>query len=473
MSVGLQVVRSIVDTGSRAMIRSLRAEWFLEDELPQYEFMRSFYRRYGTLPTADAFREQGMTLRPAPNPPGYYVDRIKSRAVYSAVFSNHDELVRAMEARNADAIRAIISAIYRTIQSLAVAEDTMAVQTLASLVMEDYEAARARSMRQELERDADGAIMRDAEGFILTRPALQGITTGYRTLDHVSAGLMGGDVATVVGRPGMGKSYTIIRMAVASWLDGNSVSFTTMEMTGVQTVRRVLGAMTGVNPDLIRRGQLSNHAEADLRALITSFPNMPAFHVMVGDLRKSVDDVDAHVAETQPDSVYIDASYLLQPETGKLFRGKRWEALAEVGEAIKGIAIRRDRPIVQTVQFNRSQKEDEAMTLDNIGGTDVIGQVSTLVIGLKGGEPPNETTQRRYAILKNRDGENAEFTTHYLFNPLNLDEVVARRGDFTINSAAENFSGGREDEDLPDPPPPSSAGTPTDGRIESEWRFGA
>ena len=37
----------------------------------------------------------------------------------------------------------------------------------------------------------------------------------------------------------------------------------------------------------------------------------------------------------------------------------RWENLADVGEAIKGLALSRNRPIVQTVQFNRQKKSTE------------------------------------------------------------------------------------------------------------------
>jgi hypothetical protein len=95
-----------------------------------------------------------------------------------------------------------------------------------------------------------------------------------------------------------------------------------------------------------------------------------------------------------------------------------------VAEEIKSLALRRERHIVQTVQFNRTSTLDEEMDLGQIGGTDVTGQVSSLAVGIRIGAAPNERTQRRYQVLKNRHGIDwLRFETFFGFNPFNMDVV--------------------------------------------------
>lgn len=152
---------------------------------------------------------------------------------------------------------------------------------------------------------------------------------------------------------------------------------------------------------------------------------MPPFTLLVGNLKKSVTDVDALMQEYGPDVAYVDASYLLHSAAGEAFKGKPWESARDVMRGLKDLAQRLNRPIFQSVQFNRAQKEDVAMSLDNIGQTDEIGQLSSIVIGIRRGASPNERIQRRFKIIKNRHGRDMiDFTTRFEFSPFNMDEIV-------------------------------------------------
>jgi hypothetical protein len=129
-----------------------------------------------------------------------------------------------------------------------------------------------------------------------------------------------------------------------------------------------------------------------------------------GSFCKSVLDIDLLVGEYQPDVVYIDGTHLLWPEKQD-GRQARWERMAEVGEGIQELALKWNRPIIQTVQFNRE-------------GTDIVDQVSSVVLGLFPGDSPDETTRRKIMIMKNRDRALGEFETNFLFNPPNFDWIM-------------------------------------------------
>ena len=57
-----------------------------------------------------------------------------------------------------------------------------------------------------------------------------GIPTGFNSLDELTSGLQGGDLAIIAARLGAGKSWTMIKMATEAIKYGKNVCFHTLEM---------------------------------------------------------------------------------------------------------------------------------------------------------------------------------------------------------------------------------------------------
>lgn len=399
MSMGLSLIRAIAETGSRHSMRGLDERMFTPDERGAFNWVSDYYRRFGQVPTMALLMEAGFNLPPANGTVDFYIDRLRQRGVYNTIVAEQPNLTNAMQVRDMEAAQATLRRMLAETSHFQNASDVTTLREAAEQVEADFEIASRH-------------------------PGMRGITFGWDYLDDLTLGAQPGDVVTFVARPAMGKSYTIIRCANSAYRAGHSCLFVSMEMTTLQTARRSLAMMAGINPDLIRRGQLSHWGRDRFHEIVQAVEHGPQFHLLSGSLKKSARDVDALIQELNPAVVYIDASYLLHPESK--MRGKaRWENLAEVGEEIKTMALRRNVPIIQTVQFNREVKKGKELDLAQIGGTDVIGQVSSIVIGLKEGQPPHERTRRQYEVLKNRDGDVGIFTTNYLFNPFNMDYVTA------------------------------------------------
>lgn len=398
MSAGLTFIRACIDNGARSDFQSARREMFTEEEHRVLDFVSAYLARHGQLPSYAVMIENNMATPIATGPVAYHLDRLSDRAVYRAYSERQTPLHEALQANDMNAVRGLFREISGIITSVDVVQDIYSIAETMQEAWVSYQAARGH-------------------------PGLQGITYGWDLLDQLTGGLRGGDVGTLVARPGLGKSFTITKAAVAAWCEGASVAFISMEMTGVETARRIISMETGVNPDFLLRGRMSAWSEENVERYIERIEGRPPFTMLVGDLSKSVGDVDAMIQEHAPDFVCIDASYLLSPSE-KRYKGKRWEALADVAQEIKGLALRRNKPILQTVQFNRSGSQDEDMDLSQIGGTDVIGQVSSLVLGMRRGPAPFERSRRRYLVLKNRHGpDHTEFLTRFEFNPFNMDVV--------------------------------------------------
>ena len=201
-----------------------------------------------------------------------------------------------------------------------------------------------------------------------------------------------------------------------------------MEMSAEQCARRLMAMQAGVAPEYIQRGQLSTWGERDLFTVAENYAGAPPLHVMTGDVKKRVSDIDLAIQERSPDIVYIDAGYLLQPDK-QARNSSRWEAIANVAEELKGVAIRRNIPVVMTVQFNRNQRRGSTRKpeLEDIGGADQIGQIASVIVGVRHGEGAEQTIRRRCNIIKNRDNREGEWTTRFEFpstgSGMNFNEV--------------------------------------------------
>lgn len=403
MSAGLNLLRSVIDNGSRTTLRTLPRILFAEEEHFVLDFVMRYVDQYGGLPSMQVLRENGLSLPDASGPLEYHVDRLGQRGIYTAYASRQTDLHAALQSGQWDTVKDLIAQMNNDIAAVDVQQDTFNLEQVLEEAWADYVSAR-------------------------DNPGMRGIPYGIPTLDLHTQGMRQGDVHTAVARPGLGKSFTALKIALGAWMAGFSVAFISMEMGAVETARRAISILTGVNPDFLMRGRLSGWGEDHVMQQLQRIGGRPPFTIMVGDLSKSVRDVDHLIMEYGPDLTVLDAAYLLNPTEGNMFRGKRHEAAAQVAGDIKGVALRRNRPIFQTVQFNRGQTEEEEMSLSQIGSTDVIGQVSSTVIGIKRGPAPFERSQRKYRLIKNRHGQDSiDFVTNFQFDPFNMDEVEESR----------------------------------------------
>src|SRR4029453_5851452 len=84
-----------------------------------------------------------------------------------------------------------------------------------------------------------------------------GVPFGYGFVDRLTGGMQGGDIVLIVGRPGIGKTYTLLNFASRAWKAGYSPMIVSMEMMQLQIARRIVGIITGLDPNQIKKGTVS------------------------------------------------------------------------------------------------------------------------------------------------------------------------------------------------------------------------
>ncbi len=409
MTVGLSMISALLAERRTAQFRLIREDHFTEDELPAWRLLSDYHLRHGGLPTPQVFAENGITLIPASGNFSYHVDRVRTRAVYNAVRENILPIQNALATMDMDEAVAAMNTMQEEVSRARTTDSILDIAEWSRLVREGYD---------------DAHILPDS----------QGVTLGFEPLDRLTNGAYPGDVVAIVARPGIGKTYTIIHMALEAWKEGRKVLLITKEMTDAQIAYRMVGLHSRIDPAFIKRGQVSQWMWPEFQRALDEFQlehgDGRSLYLVGGRVANSVRDIDSLVQEIEPDVVYIDASYLLKPENSR--NRSRHEMLADIGEGIKDVALNRSVPVVHSVQFGRAAEKKRkskagdtslGFGLDMIGGTDVVGQIATLVIGIAEGIRPHERTQRRHALLKNREGPLGMFTTNFLFAPINFDVV--------------------------------------------------
>lgn len=406
MSLGLQLIHSVLVSGSLTAWRELNASLLLENELPLYRFVEGHLARHSSLPAPEIAAEQGYSLPRIDAPPTYYLDEVRTRYAYTAVSSALPDITNLLQSRtglrgdNVASALDIMQEVLTTTRGLTRANHASTLEEQFRAVLDDYSIAQ-------------------------TTVGLRGMTLGWPTLDLATNGVQGGELVVVAGRPGMGKTWVLIEMAFKAWLRGHNILFASMEMGLLQIARRWLGRLLGVNPNLIRAGTLSTWV-ARMMVEAADNPEAQRVKLMAGDSIRNVGDLEAAMALYCPDVVYVDAAYLLSAVSALREKGaSRWEELTEVVRQLKALALRYNRPIYITVQLNRQVKKRQRreLELSDIGGTDAIPQDASLVFGMLYGNPPLELARRLLQMMKNREGELVNMLINYGFAPVNFDEL--------------------------------------------------
>ena len=457
----MKLLASVLESVSARTLRDIRPDLLLEPTGPEadaYTFIRGHFDEHHVLPTANLVRENTGIVLPSvdtdaegnPQPPDYYLQRTRQRAMTRNIVDPYNRLQEALQnpRHSITEIEESIEELYRVKHSFLQAGSGLELSD--SLIRETLTQSRARFMNSA---------------------SITGITTGYEPLDLAMDGYNRDDLVVWVGRPGRGKSWLLLKQAHAAWVAGYKPLYISMEMGGLQNMRRLMGIHSGINPTLIKNGRLDTLAHPILERAANELLELRPLHMVTANFSRDVDSIANFIDEYQPDICYIDAGYLLSPKKKRFGSGGRRETISDVIEELKELGVNTGIPIVITVQFNRTaeqrrrggnqaRREGAAadvnpiahLSLAEIGETDVIGQTASHVLGIE--YPPFPLPNNLYRVfgfLKGREGENGWWATNYMqtqSSAVNLDllppndvayELIRNAG----NGGARNLPAGQ------------------------------
>ncbi len=300
---------------------------------------------------------------------------------------------------------------------------------------------------------------------------MNGLPTGFTTIDHMTGGFQDGDLVIVAARPSMGKTAFGISLLEHIGIDENQrrgypCVFFSLEMSKLLIAQRLLCSRARVDMSRLRRGQLNDreisllhaaHGEMrDAPIYVDDSPGMSVMEVRAKARRlKMMHDIRI---------IFIDYLQLMHDPSN---RESRQQEISAISRGLKALARELEIPVIALAQLNRqvegrSTNRPRMSDLRESGAIEQDADVIMLLhreeyyLDKKGGDgavDPSIRGQAEVIIDKQRNGPTGVAELHFTPQFARFDNATAS---YIDDHSAPRANYG--DEPFVDPGPPPAVG---------------
>lgn len=263
------------------------------------------------------------------------------------------------------------------------------------------------------------------------------VKTGFNELDDVLGGWdRKEECALIIARPGLGKTWILLKVASAAAMQGLRVGIYEGEVSVDKTGRRIDTLISHISNGSLNHGDESVQVEYKKFLEASQKTMQDKIYVLTPDKLggpATVGVLRAFIDKYNLDMLCIDQHSLLEDErNGK----SNTERAANISTDIHTLQVMTKIPIIAISQQNRESTKDEGVSTSNVAQSDKLGQDATVVIAL---ERKDKTLTLN--IIKARDGGDGNKLTYAAdFN----------RGIFTYLPSEHDALGGANCDELKD-----------------------
>ena len=345
-------IRPLVESG-------VQEDWFFNDMNRQvWKFIAKHNEKYGEVPTSVTVKE---------NFPTYTLHAVDDSVEYLI-----DQLIEYRKRQKT------IDTLLEAQQSVQQGDHNAAIQTMSSAVQSLLNDNTRESNDENL---SENPLERYDEYLsIKTRPnGLLGISTGFKTIDDITAGLLKQQLWTIVAPPKTGKSVLAMQMAIRAQDENLKVMFQSFEMTAREMKTRYDAMRAHISHGRLIRGALRPEEEKSYRAHLSELRQ--EFWMPDNIAARTITGLSAKIEKFKPDIVFVDGMYLMMDEETGETESER--SLRSLTRNMKRVAQRYDVPVVVSTQALRSKMRGGKVTADSIGYTSSFLQDSDIVLALQ------------------------------------------------------------------------------------------
>src|SRR5688572_9527493 len=251
--------------------------------------------------------------------------------------------------------------------------------------------------------------------------AITGLSTGFKKLDEMTAGLQKGDLIIVAARPSMGKTTFSLNMAenAAFGPKQAKVGVFSMEMGREQLAFRMVSSLGRVDQTKLRTGQLDDDDWSRVQMAISM---MKTSNIFIDDTPAlSPTEVRARSRRLKRehglDLIVVDYLQLMQVPGNK---ENRTAEISEISRSLKALAKELAVPVIALSQLNRSveQRTDKKPVMSDLRESGAIEQDADVIMMIYREEVYNKETPRKgiadIVITKQRNGPIGEVELTFL-----------------------------------------------------------
>lgn len=188
---------------------------------------------------------------------------------------------------------------------------------------------------------------------------IQGIKSYIPSLDNRLGGLMKGNMITIAGRPGTGKTALLIQMIVNICLRNDKKRFIvySIEMTGEQLVNRIVSCLMQYPYSSISKGELPVERHDEFSKWIKFIKENTCLEIVdnLSDVDEIVMDLKARYDTLPIDGAIVD--YLQICKAKQIKGGNREQQVSHISGMIKTTAKELKIPFIALAQLNRETEK--------------------------------------------------------------------------------------------------------------------
>ena len=249
---------------------------------------------------------------------------------------------------------------------------------------------------------------------------ITGVSSGFRELDNLTAGLQNGELIIIAGRPSMGKTAFALNIAEHTALaDENPVAIFSMEMSASSLAQRMISSLGRVNAHSIKTGQLEERDWNRVDGAIQQIKNAPIYIDDTPSLTPI--ELRARARRIQREKglslIVIDYLQLMSVHGNKENRATE---ISEISRNLKALARELNIPIIALSQLNRSveQRTDKQPQMSDLRESGAIEQDADLNAFIYREEVYDPDTDKKGVALinvaKQRNGSIGQFNLTFL-----------------------------------------------------------
>lgn len=381
--------------------------------LKLHTFVEDFFKKYGTLPTITLMAQE-FGLTQADNKSATSEIEIPTEYII-------DELKKKFD------IQLLTDLSVKVEKEISQGLVTEAKDSIREFIKEMNNRDVLASSRMNLFSLADRVVLKYQEA----KEGKFGIPTPWKWLDAWTLGWYPADVSFIAARPGIGKTWLAILIALSAWRSGARVLFASAEMSDEDVAGRAFALYSKMNYSQIRRGSLSTYHESQLYSNIEDFKKQSGIEILDPKVASRMSSVESVIAQMQPDLVVVDACYRMKSS----YKSRdRFDNVAMVAEELKDLAMTYKTSIVGTTQLNRDSTKKKTHGTEDLAMSDVLGFNASNVLMLSQSDEEAKEKHLRIHPLKVREAENARSgmlihwdLAQYKFDPVESDEITGER----------------------------------------------